>query len=387
MYKIRTMNSISPVWEQVLSKTEYEVGADIRDPQAYIVRSAELHGAEIPESLLCVGRAGAGYNNLPLEDYVAKGIVAFNTPGANANAVKELVLAGLLLGARDIAGGMEWIRTVKEAGEELPKLVEKEKKRFTGPELRGKTLGVIGLGAIGGPVANTAVALDMNVIGYDPYLSVDNAWRLSRAVSHAATLDEVLSRSDYVTLHVPLTDASRGSFNEDTFLRMKHGAVLLNFARGELVETGDLLSALASGQLRRYVTDFPNADLIGVPGVVAIPHLGASTPESEDNCVEMVARQIDLYLKTGAIRNSVNFPDCVLPPSFRHRICILHANVPNMVGRISAVIAGRSLNIDSMVNRSRGTAAYSVIDLDDPAEPALLDEIRALPEVWRVRSL
>lgn len=387
MRKIKTLNEISPVWQNVLSREQYEVGAQAQNPDAIIVRSADMHEYEVNPELLAVGRAGAGVNNLPLDEFGKKGIVAFNTPGANANAVKELVLCGLLLGSRDVVDGIEWARTLKGQGASVAKLVEKGKSRFVGPELKGKTLGVIGLGGIGGLVANAAAALDMRVIGYDPFLSVENAWRLSRHVEHASNQDEVLAASDYVTLHVPLMDATRASFNAGVFSRMKKGAVLLNFARGELVDTQALLEALASGQIRRYVTDFPNDEVLGVPGVVAIPHLGASTPESEDNCVDMVSRQIDQYLTDGSILHSVNYPDCQLPAGFRHRLCVLHANVPNMVGQISAMIAEKRINIDSMVNKSRGPFAYTVLDLDEAADASVLEKIAALDGVYRVRNL
>ncbi len=386
MRKIKTMNEISPVYQQVLDAAEYQVGPELTGEDAILVRSADLHEYPAGEALLCVGRAGAGVNNLPLDEYVKQGVVAFNTPGANANAVKELVLLGLLMGGRDVYSGMNWVQGIAGEGEKVPKLVEKGKSKFVGPELAGKTLGVIGLGGIGGLVANAAVALDMNVVGYDPFLSVDNAWRLSRQIRHAVTEEEAIKDSDFVTIHVPLTADTKGSYNAQKLAQMKPGAVLLNFARGELVDTQALLAALADGRIRRYITDFPNADLLGVPGVVAIPHLGASTPESEDNCVFMVCRQIDEYLRTGAITHSVNFPDCSLPADFKHRLAVLHANVPNMVGQFSAMIAARNINIDSMVNKSRGQAAYTVLDLDDDIAPDLADAIRALPDVYRVRT-
>ena len=387
MRRIRTLNEISPVWKNVLPGDRYEVGAQVESPDAIIVRSADMHEYEVNPELLAVGRAGAGVNNLPLDKFGKKGVVAFNTPGANANAVKELVLCGLLLGSRDVVDGIEWAKTLKGQGAAVGKLVEKGKSRFSGPELKGKTLGVIGLGGIGGLVANAAAALDMRVVGYDPFLSVDNAWRLSRQVEHAASQDEVLEKSDYVTLHVPLMDATRGSFGADVFAKMKPGSVLLNFARGELVDAQALLAALESGKIRRYVTDFPSDAVLGVPGVIAIPHLGASTPESEDNCVDMVSRQIDRYLTDGSILHSVNYPDCALSPAFRHRLCVLHANVPNMVGQISAMIAEKRINIDSMVNKSRGPFAYTVLDLDEAAADDVLAGIAALGEVYRVRNL
>ena len=387
MRRIRTLNEISPVWKNVLPGDRYEVGAQVEQPDAIIVRSADMHEYEVNPELLAVGRAGAGVNNLPLDEFGRKGVVAFNTPGANANAVKELVLCGLLLGSRDVVDGIEWAKTLKGQGAAVGKLVEKGKSRFAGPELKGKTLGVIGLGGIGGLVANAAAALDMRVVGYDPFLSVDNAWRLSRQVEHAASQDEVLEKSDYVTLHVPMMDATKGSFGADVFAKMKPGSVLLNFARGELVDAQALLAALESGKIRRYVTDFPSDAVLGVPGVIAIPHLGASTPESEDNCVDMVSRQIDRYLTDGSILHSVNYPDCPLSAAFRHRLCVLHANVPNMVGQISAMIAEKRINIDSMVNKSRGPFAYTVLDLDEAAADDVLAGIAALNDVYRVRNL
>lgn len=387
MRRIKTLNEISPVWKSVLPGDQYEVGAQVEQPDAIIVRSADMHEYEVNPELLAVGRAGAGVNNLPLDEFGKKGVVAFNTPGANANAVKELVLCGMLLGSRDVVDGIEWAKTLKGQGAAVGKLVEKGKSRFAGPELKGKTLGVIGLGGIGGLVANAAAALDMRVIGYDPFLSVDNAWRLSRQIEHAASQDEVLEKSDYVTLHVPLMDATRGSFGADVFAKMKPGSVLLNFARGELVDAQALLAALESGRIRRYVTDFPSDAVLGVPGVIAIPHLGASTPESEDNCVDMVSRQINRYLTDGSILHSVNYPDCALSAAFRYRLCVLHANVPNMVGQISAMIAEKQINIDSMVNKSRGSFAYTVLDLDEAATSDVLAGIAALSDVYRVRNL
>lgn len=386
MYKIKTLNEISPVYKNILSEKEYSVSKEETAPDAIIVRSADMHEMEVPETLLAVGRAGAGYNNIPVAEYGRKGVVAFNTPGANANAVKELAIAALLLGSRDIVGGIEWCYGIQDQGDAVPKLVEKGKSRFVGPELMGKTLGVVGLGGVGGMVANAAVSLGMKVLGYDPFISVDNAWKLSRAIVHAATQEELYAECDYISIHVPLMDSTRGSFNAEVFSKMKQGAVLLNLARGELVVNQDVLEALSSGRLRRYVTDFPNAELIGQPGVIAIPHLGASTPESEDNCVDMVSRQIDAYLKYGAIRNSVNYPACELSPNFRHRVAVMHANVPNTIGSISSAVAKAGINIDNMVNKSRGEFAYTVLDLDDPASPDLLKDIQSLEKIYRVRN-
>jgi len=385
MFKIKTLNAISPVYKNVLAESDFTVGKDIENPDAIIVRSADMHDMAAPESLLAVGRAGAGYNNIPTEAFGQQGIVVFNTPGANANAVKELAIAALLMASRDIVGGIEWAKTLKGKGAEVGKLVEKGKSQFVGPELMGKTVGVIGLGGVGGLVANAAADLKMRVLGYDPYISVENAWKLSRKIIHVTSQEEMLPQCDYLSIHVPLMDATRGSFNADIFAKMKPGAALVNLARGELVNTADLLAALESGKIRRYVTDFPCDEIIGAPGVVAIPHLGASTPESEDNCVDMVSRQLEDYLRFGSIVNSVNYPACPLNASFRYRLSVLHANVPNTVGSISSLVAAQGVNIDNMVNKSRGTFAYTVLDLDEPASPDTVKRIAALNAIYRVR--
>jgi len=386
MFKIKTLNKISSVYEKILTADQYAVSPEETAPDAVIVRSANMHEMDVNENLLAVGRAGAGYNNIPVEEYGRRGIVVFNTPGANANAVKELAVAAMLLAARDIIGGIEWCREIKDQGDAVPKLVEKGKSKFTGPELKGKSLGVIGLGGIGGLVANAAVSLGMNVYGYDPYISVDNAWRLSRAIVHASSEEQVYAKCDYVSIHIPLRPDTKGSFNASVFNKMKKGAVLLNLARGELVNNTDVLAALASGQLRRYVTDFPNAEIIGEPGVIAIPHLGASTPESEDNCVDMVSWQLDAYLKYGGISNSVNYPACELTTGFKYRVTVMHANVPNSIGLITSAIAADGVNIDNMVSKSRGEFAYTVLDLDDPIAPKAVDHLNALDMVYRVRT-
>ena len=385
MFKIKTLNDISPLYKEILTAAEYTVSKEEMSPDAIIVRSADMHEMEVPESLLAVGRAGAGYNNIPVEEYGKLGIVAFNTPGANANAVKELALAALLLASRDIVGGIEWCKTIADQGDAVPKLVEKGKKQFVGPELKGKTLGVIGLGGIGGLVANAAISLGMKVLGYDPYISVDNAWKLAREIVHANSEDQIYANSDYVSIHIPLRDDTKGSFNASVFSKMKKGAVLLNLARGELVKNEDILAALESGQLRKYVTDFPNAEVIGKLGVIAIPHLGASTPESEDNCVDMVSRQIDDYLKYGSIKNSVNYPNCELGPNFHQRVAVLHANVPNTIGTITSIVASAGINIDNMSNKSRGAFAYTVLDLDHTITAGALASLKAMDMVYRVR--
>ena len=385
MFNIKTLNEISPVYKNVLAADKFTVGKDIENPDAIIVRSAAMHDLPVPEKLLAVGRAGAGYNNIPVEDYGKRGVVVFNTPGANANAVKELAIAALLLASRDIVGGIEWAQTLWGQGAAVAKRVEKGKNQFVGPEIMGKTLGVIGLGGVGGLVANAAADIKMRVLGYDPYISVANAWKLSRKIVHVDNQDEMLPQCDYLSIHVPLMDSTRGSFNAAVFAKMKDGAALLNLARGELVNNADLLAAIAGGTIRRYVTDFPCDELLGQRGVVAIPHLGASTPESEDNCVDMISRQLEDYLETGSIVNSVNYPACPLTDAFRYRLTVMHANVPNTVGRITSALAEQGVNIDNMVNKSRGEFAYTVLDLDDALSEETIRRVEALEPVYRAR--
>ena len=389
MIQIKTMNAISPVYEESLPPSAYAVGPEEANPQAILVRSADLHAAEIPDSLLCVARAGAGYNNLTIDVYARKGVVAFNTPGANANAVKELTVAGLLLASRKIAQGIDWCQTLAEKGEAIPALVEKGKSQFAGPELMGKTLGVMGLGAVGRLVANAGVALGMRVLGHDPYISVENAWQLSREVEHSTDLDQMLSQCDYLSVHVPLTPDSRNLFRREIFEKMKPGAALLNFSRGALVNDADVKADLSQGKLRAYVTDFPNADLVGTPGVVCIPHLGASTPESEENCVRMASRQIRDYLENGSIVHSVNYPDCPLGPVTRPRLLVLHQNIPNVLQSILGLVtqSGENLNIDNMLNKSRGDYACTALDLDHAPSQALVEKIAQLATTYRVRLL
>lgn len=386
MYKILTMNTISPIYKEILPAEEYEVSPTVENPDAILVRSADLHEFALPQSVKCVARAGAGVNNIPLDAFGEKGVVVFNTPGANANAVKELVLAGMLLASRDIVGGIAWCQSLK--GEEgVAKLVEKGKNKFVGPEIMGKTLGVIGLGEIGALVANAGNSLGMKALGFDPYISVAHAWMLSRSIGRAKSQDDLLAASDYVTVHVPLMDATRGMINEEFLAKMKPGAALLNFARGELADNDAVKAALRSGHLRAYVTDFPNEALLGVKGVIAIPHLGASTPESEDNCVVMACRQIDMYLKNGAIRNSVNYPACDLGATDGQRVAVLHANVPNMVGQITSAIAHDNINIDNMTNSSKGKFAYTVLHLDDVAPEDVIQSLSKVQGVYGVRVL
>ncbi len=386
MIQIQTLNAISPVYRDSLPEGEYDVRADAEHPQALLVRSANLHEMSVGDELLCIGRAGAGVNNIPLDKMAEKGVVVFNSPGANANAVKELVVAGLLLASRRITDGVEWCKTLA-AEPDMEKLVEKNKSRFAGPELSGKTLGVIGLGAIGVLVANMGVALGMDVLGYDPYISVDHAWKLSRAVRHSTDFTEVLEKSDYLTLHVPLMDSTRNTIDEAALRRMKPTAALLNFARGPLVDAAAVRAALEEGRLRTYVSDFPSPELIGAKNVVVTPHLGASTPESEDNCVRMVARQIDDYLKNGSIVNSCNYPNCPMGRCVVPRITVLHQNVPNVIGAITQRLSSEGLNIENMVNQSRGALAYTVVDVSARPSEALIESLRGLETSYRVRLL
>ena len=386
MIQIQTLNAISPVYRDSLPEGEYDVRADAEHPQALLVRSANLHEMSVGDELLCIGRAGAGVNNIPLDKMAEKGVVVFNSPGANANAVKELVVAGLLLASRRITDGVEWCKTLA-AEPDMEKLVEKNKSRFAGPELSGKTLGVIGLGAIGVLVANMGVALGMDVLGYDPYISVDHAWKLSRAVRHSTDFTEVLEKSDYLTLHVPLMDSTRNTIDEAALRRMKPMAALLNFARGPLVDAAAVRAALEEGRLRTYVSDFPSPELIGAKNVVVTPHLGASTPESEDNCVRMVARQIDDYLKNGSIVNSCNYPNCPMGRCVVPRITVLHQNVPNVIGAITQRLSSEGLNIENMVNQSRGALAYTVVDVSARPSEALIESLRGLETSYRVRLL
>ena len=386
MIQIQTLNAISPVYRDSLPEGEYDVRADAEHPQALLVRSANLHEMSVGDELLCIGRAGAGVNNIPLDKMAEKGVVVFNSPGANANAVKELVVAGLLLASRRITDGVEWCKTLA-AEPDMEKLVEKNKSRFAGPELAGKTLGVIGLGAIGVLVANMGVALGMDVLGYDPYISVDHAWKLSRAVRHSTDFTEVLEKSDYLTLHVPLMDSTRNTIDEAALRRMKPTAALLNFARGPLVDAAAVRAALEEGRLRTYVSDFPSPELIDAKNVVVTPHLGASTPESEDNCVRMVARQIDDYLKHGSIVNSCNYPNCPMGRCVVPRITVLHQNVPNVIGAITQRLSSEGLNIENMVNQSRGALAYTVVDVSARPSEALIESLRSLETSYRVRLL
>ena len=388
MHYIEKKNNISDLIYTVLGEDEFAVGNHFEAPVAYLVRSADLHGDPLPEGLLAIGRAGAGVNNIPIDRCSEKGIIVFNTPGANANAVKELVLAGMLLAGRQIVSGIDWCKNLQCRGDAVMETVEEGKKQFTGPELAGKTLGVIGLGAIGVQVANAAhYGLSMNVLGYDPYISVDAAWGLSRSVRHAASLDQVYAECDYVTLHLPLNASTKNMIGPAQFEKFKEGTVLLNFARGGLVDTAAVVAALESGKLRRYVTDFPEDALLCCKGVIAMPHLGASTPESEDNCAVMAATELKNYLLYGNVRNAVNLPNCELPKNGNFRITLFHHNIPNMVGQITAILAADNINIEHMVNNSRGEYAYTIIDIEPPVGEEGLEKLRAIKGMVRVRVI
>lgn len=388
MFKIQTLNKISSIGLDLLDRENYESASEFSSPDAILVRSAKMHDMEFNTDLKAIGRAGAGVNNIPVDRCSEQGIVVFNTPGANANSVKELVLAGMLLSSRDITGAINWVNTQKDQGDEVPRLVEKEKSNFAGPELQGKTLGIVGLGAIGVLVANAAVALGMDVIGYDPFISVDAAWGLSRDVKRAEGLDQLLAKSDYISLHVPLNDKTRGLINKEKIELLKNDVRIMNFARGGLVNDEDLLVALEEGKVGCYVTDFPEASLLGKKGIIAIPHLGASTPEAEDNCAIMAARQVKDYLENGNILNSVNFPNCSMERNGKARLIIANKNIPDMLRQILGVISNHGINVEDMVNRHRNDLAYNIIDLSSDTVPeALLNEIKGIEGILMTRCL
>ena len=371
MYNILKLNKIAAVGTDRLGDN-YNCVDECANPDGILVRSANMHEMELPESLLAIARAGAGVNNIPLEKCTERGIVVFNTPGANANAVMELVIAGMLLGSRKLSEGIEWNKTLKDDPNCL-KTVEKGKNAFVGPEIKGKTLGVVGLGAIGVLVANAARALHMHVVGYDPYLSIDAALHLSRHVNTVNSLDELYAQADYLTYHLPLNDGTRGMINAETIAKMKDGVRLLNFSRDGLVVSSDIIDGLKSGKIASYVTDFATQDLIGVEGVVAMPHLGASTPESEDNCAIMAADELKQYIEMGVIKNSVNFPSITLPKSGDVRFCVFHQNTPKIIAKLLEAIGG---NVENMENKSRGDVAYTIIDAtgyNEGAEEAVKD--------------
>jgi len=387
MYKIRTLNNIAVAGLRRFPRERYEVASDIARPDAILVRSADLHSMEIPDSVVAIGRAGAGVNNIPVKAMSARGVPVFNAPGANANAVKELVIAGLLVAARNLCDARDYVRGLTMEGKELAQAVEAGKKQFVGFELPGRTLGVIGLGAIGVEVANTALALGMNVIGFDPDITVKRAWQLSSGVQQADTLDHLFKRSDAVTVHVPLIEATHHLVNRDRLALMPGKGVLINFARGAVVDNAAVLAALDAGRLRTYVCDFPAPELLRHPKVIALPHLGASTVEAEENCAVMVADTLRDYLENGNIRNSVNFPEAVMPRTDTWRITIANANVPNMVGQISTALGEVNLNIEDLLNKSLGESAYTIVDLDGPVPEATLSKLATIKGVLSLRNL
>lgn len=387
MYRIKTLNKISPAGLSVLDQTRYTISTDVENEDGILVRSADMHDYAFPDALRAVARAGAGTNNIPIDRCSEAGIVVFNTPGANANAVKELAVCALLLASRKISDGVAWVKEQAAAGADVEQAVEKGKSQFVGPELSGKMLGVIGLGAIGVQVANIATKLGMTVFGYDPFLSVDGALSLSRLVHRAMDLETIYKNCDYITLHVPQTPETKGMFNEDAFHMMKGGVRILNLARGTLVNDDDMLAALDSGKVACYVTDFPNGKILRGKNVVAIPHLGASTPESEENCAVMAARQLQDYLVNGNIRNSVNLPNLEQEWSGISRLCLIHKNVPAMLTNIMSTLSNDGINVENMTNKSKKDYAYTIVDVNTRITDQVANELRAIPGVIRVRVL
>ena len=388
MFKIQTLNAIDPDGLSLFPTSDYEIANELPNADAIVLRSFKMHDMELPESLKAIARAGAGVNNIPLEKCTDNGIVVFNTPGANANGVKELVIAGLMLASRDIAESIVWAKTLIGQGDQVPALVEKGKKNFAGQEIQGKTLAVIGLGAIGVLVANAAKALGMNVIGYDPYISVKHALELNRKVTWVEGIEPLLAQADYITINIPLTPETKGYINKDKFAMMKDDVRILNFARGGLIDVADLKVALASGKVAKYITDFPNEEELKMDGVLAIPHLGASTKESETNCAIMAVNQVRDYLETGNIKNSVNFPEAKMELHNEARILIANRNVPNMVSQISTVLAAEGINIDNMLNKKRDEIAYNIIDVDtQTVDESIKEKLMAIDGIFMVRII
>lgn len=386
MFQVHYLNPISKKGTD-LWKDNYQTANSLEDAQAVLVRSAAMHDLDLPENLLAVARAGAGVNNIPLDKCAEQGIVVFNTPGANANGVMELALCGMLLGCRDIVGGIQWVKSIQNEGG-VSKLVEKGKSKFAGFEIAGKKLGVIGLGAIGGPLANAAIKLGMEVYGCDPFISIDAAWHLDSNVIRVKTREEIYAQCDIISLHTPLLEDTKKMVNAEAFSQMKDGAILLNFARDLLVDDDALEQALKSGKLRRYVTDFPNDRTASMEGVIAIPHLGASTEESEDNCARMAVKQVMNYLENGNIINSVNFPNCDMGICTKAgRVTILHRNIPNTLSRFTGAMAKAGINISDLMNRSRGEYAYTILDLDHPAPDSVIEELNQMEGVLRARKI
>ncbi|MBQ3100905.1 MAG: 3-phosphoglycerate dehydrogenase [Clostridia bacterium] len=387
MYKIQLLNKIAKVGTDRFDAGKYEIGTDVASPDAIMVRSAAMHDMEFGPEMLAIARAGAGVNNIPVDRCADAGIVVFNTPGANANGVKELALAALLLASRDIVAGVEWAGTL--AGHELgvAKAVEKGKSAFAGCELSGKTLGVIGLGAIGAMVANAAVSLGMKVIGCDPYITVDGAWHLSRSIVKADNYDEIFAKSDYITMHIPSTPETKNMFCAEAFAKMKDGVRIINLSRADLVNASDIKEAISSGKVAKYVTDFPTEDIINVKNIVAIPHLGASTEESEDNCAVMAATELIDYIESGNIRNSVNYPNASMPHDGDARICVMHKNIPNMLSQISSSVSSKGINIENMINRSKKDYAYTILEIRGDIPDTIADEVSVIEGVVRVRVI
>jgi D-3-phosphoglycerate dehydrogenase len=387
MFKIQKYNNILQEKLDAMPKDLYEIQENLNNPDGIILRSFNLLNVEFPENLKAIARAGAGVNNIPVEKCSENGIVVFNTPGANANAVKELVLASLFLSSRKIYKGISWAKSLKEKGEEVPKLIEKGKSDFEGAEIKGKKLGIIGLGHIGVLVANDAAALGMEVIGYDPYISVDAAWKLSRSVKKETSLDNLLATSDYITIHIPLLKDTKGILNEEKFKIMKKGAKIINMARGGLVVNSDLLKAIEEEIVSCYVTDFPEDELLNNDNIITIPHLGASTPESEENCATMAVDELKNFLEKGTIKNSVNFPDCELSRSGNPRLLVANLNVPNMVGQITTILAQNNINIDSMLNAHKDKVGYNIIDVEGEVTQGVLEKIKAINGIKMVRLI
>ena len=386
MKKIHCLNAIASVGTDIFDEN-YELTDNINEADAIMVRSAAMGDMEFSKNLLAIARAGAGVNNIPLDRCADAGIVVFNTPGANANGVKELVICGMLLAARDVVGGIEWTRSIKDS-DTISKDVEKGKKNFAGGEIKGKKLGVIGLGAIGAEVANAAASLGLEVLGYDPYISVNSAWRLSRKIKHITDINEIFKDCDYITLHVPLTNDNKGMIGKDSIAEMKDGVVILNFARDLLVDDDEMEKALESGKVARYVTDFPNTKSAKMEKAIVIPHLGASTQESEDNCAVMAANELVDYLENGNIKNSVNFPSCDMGVcQAEGRVAILHKNIPNMIGQITSAFAKNGYNISDLTNKSKASRAYTLIDVESKASEKLVDELNAIDGVLKVRVI
>ena len=384
MKNILCLNKIAKIGTDKLDPAVYNVGTEVADPDAFMVRSAAMHDMQFGKDMIAIARAGAGVNNIPVDRCSSEGIVVFNTPGANANGVKELAICALMLASRDVVGGIKWASTLTE---DVAKSVEKGKSQFAGVEVKGKTLGVIGLGAIGGLVANAAVDLGMKVVGCDPFLSVDAAWAIDSRVEKAATFEDVFKVADYVTLHVPATKDTKGMICEKSLAGMKDGVRIINLARADLVNAADVKAALASGKVAAYVTDFPTEETVGVDGIVAIPHLGASTAESEDNCAVMAAMELDEYLRCGNIKNSVNFPNVAMPMSGDKRICVLHANVPNVISQITAIVGETGANIENMMNKSKGDNAYTLVDVTGNVADDVIAKLSAIEGAWRVRVI